>query len=275
MFSTSGGKGRLSHARLRELARSTVSSRRGERGEESGEGGARGGKRRRRRDESEGEKTSPKTKGPGSRRPAKRFSSVGGGGPGRRCRATRLFLALFSRSGPGPARRAFFLFTSEGAPPPSLSLAQGRTRSSRAEARAARSLSLSLERSRSILPLLSGRGWTGRRGKKEEANRASLPGSSPVTRCPLSYSSDPPLGSLDARHRDVDDGEEKRAGMRALGGRAGASACLPLSLSLPLCSQALGLDSLGSFCQVSPWGTFLSRAIFTALRALSPNPART
>ena len=63
--------------------------------------------------------------------------------------------------------------------------------------------------------------------------------------------------------------------MRALGVRAGASACLPLSLSLPLCSQALGLDSLGSFCQVSPWGTFLSRAIFTALRALSPNPART
>jgi hypothetical protein len=33
---------------------------------------------------------------------------------------------------------------------------------------------------------------------RKEANRASLPGSSPVTRCPLSYSSDPPLGSLDA-----------------------------------------------------------------------------
>jgi len=194
------GKGRLSHARLRELARSTVSSRRGERGEESGEGGARGGKRRRRRDESEGEKTSPKTKGPGSRRPAKRFSSVGGGGPGRRGRATRLFLArrpflsLRSRS-----REASLLPVYVGRrPPPPLSLSHKGELGARGPKQGRQDLSLSLERSRSILPLLSGRGWTGRRGKKEEANRASLPGSSPVTRCPLSYSSDPPLGSLDA-----------------------------------------------------------------------------
>ena len=187
LFSTSGGKGRLSHARLRELARSTVSSRRGERGEESGEGGARGGKRRRRRDESEGEKTSPKTKGPGSRRPAKRFSSVGGGGPvaavGRR--GFFSLVALFSRSGPGPARRAFFLFTSEGAPPPSLSLAQGRTRSSRAEARAARSLSLSREVS--FHPASSLRSRLDREKRQERRSKLSL---SPwiVSRDPL-----PPL----------------------------------------------------------------------------------
>ena len=84
------------------------------------------------------------------------------------------------------------------APPPPLSLSHKGELGARGPKQGRQDLSLSLERSRSILPLLSGRGWTGRRGKKEEANRASLPGSSPVTRCPLSYSSDPPLGSLDA-----------------------------------------------------------------------------
>jgi len=141
------GKGRLSHARLRELARSTVSSRRGERGEESGEGGARGGKRRRRRDESEGEKTSPKTKGPGSRRPAKRFSSVGGGGPGRRGRATRLFLArrpflsLRSRS-----RETSLLPVYVGRRPPPLSLSRTRENSELAGRSKGGKISLSLSR---------------------------------------------------------------------------------------------------------------------------------